>query len=183
MDARVRYTKAKIKEVFFDLIKEKPVAKITVKELCSMAEINRATFYKYYDNPYDLLNKVEGEVLDRLEAEFASLKGADLVNIFKVILKDILQQKELYLLLFSENGDGLFKERLFEYCYRENMVVVKRHFPDLSSKHQEWLYYFLAEGCNGILSQWIKGGIQEDPEEIINFLIKLIDTVNNANHK
>lgn len=180
MDARVRYTKMMIKNTFFDLLKEKAIDKITVKEICARAQINRATFYKYYDNAYDLLNKIEIQVLDHLEEEIATLKGADVTNIFRIILKDILNQREMYLVLFSENGDVLFKERLFEHCYRENMMIVKRHFPELSAKKQEWLYYFLAEGCNGILNQWIKGDMQEDPEEIILFLAKLIDTVNNT---
>ena len=45
-DARVRYTVHMIQNVFLELLKEKPVAKITVKEICEHAEINRSTFYK-----------------------------------------------------------------------------------------------------------------------------------------
>lgn len=47
-DARVRYTVHMIQNVFLELLKEKPVAKITVKEICEHAEINRSTFYKHY---------------------------------------------------------------------------------------------------------------------------------------
>lgn len=43
-DARVRYTKMRIREAFFQCLREKPVSRITVKELCDTAEINRATF-------------------------------------------------------------------------------------------------------------------------------------------
>ena len=54
-DARVRYTKMVIKQCFFRLIRQKSISKITVKEICEFAQINRSTFYKYYADPYDLL--------------------------------------------------------------------------------------------------------------------------------
>lgn len=47
-DARVRYTKMVIKNSFVKLLAKKPLEKVTVKEICELSEINRATFYKYY---------------------------------------------------------------------------------------------------------------------------------------
>ena len=47
-DHRVRLTKLLLREAFLDLLVEKPVAKITVKELCEQANVNRATFYAHY---------------------------------------------------------------------------------------------------------------------------------------
>ena len=66
-DARVRYTKMVIKNSFVKLLQSKPLSKITVKEICDLSEINRATFYKYYCDPYDLLEKIEFEFLDELQ--------------------------------------------------------------------------------------------------------------------
>ena len=66
-DARVRYTKMVIKNSFAKLLAEKPLAKVTVKEICELSEINRATFYKYYCDPFDLLDKIEQEFLNELE--------------------------------------------------------------------------------------------------------------------
>ena len=65
LDARIRYTKMVIQESFAALLKERPINRITVKEICEGAEINRATFYKYYADAYDLLDKIEEQVLAR----------------------------------------------------------------------------------------------------------------------
>jgi len=46
-DARTRYTLKVIEKSLITLLKEKPMNKITVKELCELAEINRATFYTH----------------------------------------------------------------------------------------------------------------------------------------
>ena len=62
-DARVRYTKMIIQVNFIALLKQKPLNKITVKEICEMAEINRATFYRYYLDVYNLMEQLEDEIL------------------------------------------------------------------------------------------------------------------------
>ena len=66
IDARTRYTKMMIRESFIQLLKEQPVSKITVTKICEIAEINRATFYKYYEDAFDLLQKLEQELLEEI---------------------------------------------------------------------------------------------------------------------
>ena len=60
-DRRIRYTKQTIRDSLFELMKETPVEKITVKELCAAADINRATFYAHYDTLTTLLEEIEVE--------------------------------------------------------------------------------------------------------------------------
>ena len=43
-DRRTKYTKSVIREALFDLLKEKPLAKVTVTDICKLADINRSTF-------------------------------------------------------------------------------------------------------------------------------------------
>ena len=51
LDARKRYTQMVLKQSFLKLLKEKPVNRITVKEVCALAQLNRATFYAHYIHP------------------------------------------------------------------------------------------------------------------------------------
>ena len=180
MDARVRYTKKTIRESFFSLLETTPLAKITVRAICEGAEINRATFYKYYDNPYDLLDKLENELLDHLQQRITALPSPVLTDIFYIILEDILEKREIYLILLSKNGDRLFRKRLFALCYGDNMETIRALFPSLPPKKQEWVYYFIAEGCNGLLSRWLADGFQERPEELISFIGSLIAAINRS---
>ena len=57
MDIRVKKTKRAIQKAFVALLREKPIEKITVKEIAERAEINKTTFYSHY------------ETLDALTAE------------------------------------------------------------------------------------------------------------------
>ena len=62
-DRRTQYSKRVIKESLFQLMQEKPINKITVKELCERADVNRSTFYAYYTDIYDLDRKIIKEFL------------------------------------------------------------------------------------------------------------------------
>ena len=61
MDRRVKYTKKVIKDTFLSLLEDKDISNISVKELCDIADVNRGTFYRYYEDIYDLLKKIEEE--------------------------------------------------------------------------------------------------------------------------
>ncbi|MDD6878956.1 MAG: TetR/AcrR family transcriptional regulator, partial [bacterium] len=64
-DARTRFTRMVISDCFLTLLQQKPVAKITVTELCQLAQINRATFYRHYLDIPDLMEKLEEELFDK----------------------------------------------------------------------------------------------------------------------
>lgn len=180
MDARIRYTKKTIKDAFLLLLKKQPLSKITVKAICDIAEINRATFYKYYDNAYDLLDKIELELLDDLQKKIAESESIDLMVTFRIILDDISTNRDMYVVLFSENGDGLFREKIFKSCYDTYINDIKKFFPSMDAHEQDWLYYYVAEGANGVLKQWIKNDMKESVSDVIHFLKRVIDSTNKA---
>jgi AcrR family transcriptional regulator len=61
IDRRTQYTQSVIKEAFIQLLQKMPVEKISVTEICKIAEINRGTFYIHYQDPYDVLKQIESE--------------------------------------------------------------------------------------------------------------------------
>ena len=54
-DLRVKRTKKALFESFFKLLNEKPFDEITVNELCDVAGVRRATFYKHYSDKFDFV--------------------------------------------------------------------------------------------------------------------------------
>ena len=67
MDRRVKYTKKIIKDTFLELLSKKDIKKITVSEICNIADINRATFYRYYLDVHNLLESIEDEFVCELK--------------------------------------------------------------------------------------------------------------------
>ena len=81
MDARKRYTQMVLKQSFLKLLKEKPVNRITVKEVCALAQLNRATFYAHYSDCFALMESIENELIDAFE------KSLRYVNLFDVTME------------------------------------------------------------------------------------------------
>ncbi len=64
MDIRTVKTKKAIKEAFLQLRATKALEKISVKELCKEAQINKSTFYTHYDDIYSLSDALEKEAVE-----------------------------------------------------------------------------------------------------------------------
>lgn len=165
-DARVRYTRMRIRQAFFQCLKEKPISRITVKELCDIAEINRATFYSHYDDPYDLMVKLENEALDDLRelAEKATFDKES--GILTVLLKKLKEDNGETRLLASAGGDPNFNGRisaLFYEIYRNRM---KDRLPKLGEAKEKLVYRFMAGGCSQVLALWVEEGMSAKPETV-----------------
>ena len=173
-DARVRYTKMIIQVNFVSLLKQKPLNKITVKELCELAEINRATFYRYYLDVYDLMEQVEAEILKELQETLHTATQQDVRKTLVVILEKMKQNGALYSTLFSTNGDPGFPLKIFQTCYAETASYIKEQYPNLDEVHQAWIYVYAAQGSSGILSYWINDGMAEPPEQVADMIETLI---------
>ncbi len=66
MDLREKKTKRSIKNAFLQLRAQKPLERITIKELSELAEISKATFYLHYKDIYDLSSQLQTEVIQNI---------------------------------------------------------------------------------------------------------------------
>lgn len=174
LDARVRYTKMVIQESFVKLLGQKPLNKITVKEICELAEINRATFYKYYADAYDLMDKMEDAILLELQEVMQDSVKDGVSKTVVRILEKMKEDGALYIALFSGNGDTRFPMKIFKMCYREFEGTIQRKFPQLTQTQRAWIYVYTAQGSSGILNYWISDGMTEAPEAVAGFIERLI---------
>ena len=74
MDIRIRKTEQAIKNAFIELRSKKPLEKITVKELCELAMINKSTFYSHYEDIYALSETMEQETVASIIGSIGHLK-------------------------------------------------------------------------------------------------------------
>ena len=110
---RVRLSKMLLKNALIKLLKEKPLEKITIYELCAEAQLNRVTFYKYYGSQYDLLTDIENDCFRKLE-EILSDNGSDSEDCLYRMLKALLDDEEHFKVLINSLPDKDFSTKLFD---------------------------------------------------------------------
>ena len=76
---RVQMTKKLLRESVIELMEQKPLNKISIKDICDNADVNRTTFYKYYGDQFELVKEAEDEVLEKLGEFLGNLKSDTLV--------------------------------------------------------------------------------------------------------
>lgn len=173
-DRRVKYTKKMVRHSFLQLLEEKPIGKITVKEICENADINRATFYAHYDDVYHLLEKIEEEFYQEVSLSASSMEQGNYTGIMPVgILRKIKENEELCRAMFGKYGDKEFLGKMMYFAMEDSTNAWKKLYPTIGSEKLEWLYEFIVNGCAGVIENWAKGGFEAGPEEIAMFMAQM----------
>lgn len=173
-DLRVRYTQAVIQEAFRKLLREKPLAKITVKEVCDLAEINRGTFYKHYLDCYDLMDKLQEEAIGNFERLLDSIEASGIQCVIVSILEALSGDDGLFALFQSQGRSDSFLHKLVGCCYRcmeKRIIGLPGMKPGDGDRGVN--YSFLISGCCGVIEYWIHTGMQEPPGEIADQILRL----------
>lgn len=169
-------TKLALKTAFWELYTQKPLEKITIKDITDTAGYNRGTFYLYYKDVYDIFTQVKDELLDKIEAVIQeSLRKNDKFDLSEqmAVLVELMHTYKHYgIVLLSDRGDPRFTARLKEIIW-----------PLLDR------YFITSQGCNEyqmkILSEFYLSGIiaavtkwNADPQmsidQFISFLVEKV---------
>lgn len=161
MDARTRYTLKAIKNALLSLLKEKSIEKITVREICQLAEINRATFYRHYDNQYALLEILQEEMFEEIKREVRA--QTDSSEVILRVFQLVYQHKEEWLLLLGENADPRISHKI-EHFMAEYFQVPNKN------EEGKMKYRFILAGASGVFAYWVNSGMKETPEVMAEYL-------------
>ena len=129
MDLREKKTKRSINNAFLQIRSKKPLEKITVKELCELAEISKATFYLHYRDIYDLSDTLQQQVITDIVSHLENPKDI-IFNLQKAhiqIIEGYYANQNIVHILFS---DSQFS-KLPECIESEIKKIVFEQFPEL----------------------------------------------------
>ena len=177
-DRRVRRTRKILTQALTELLQRKQVNEITVKELTDLADMNRGTFYLYYKDIYDMLDKIQDEMFEKLNAIFALREDEQVTEQTKPILLDLFrfieENQEMCRVLLSPNGDMSFLHRLNEVLREKCLHLYLGSEPVANEEDFDYRYSFVVYGCAGIIRAWVSRDCAEKPErmaELANHLI------------
>ncbi|WP_277584328.1 TetR/AcrR family transcriptional regulator [Psychrobacillus antarcticus] len=113
-------TKNAIQNAFIDLLLEKKFSKITIREIATIAQVNRETVYYHYEDKFDLLSKIEGQLITQLSEKILHLtpnsvlqeaRGA-ISTFSKSVFQYIEYHQKVFNTFLSPHSDDAFARTL-----------------------------------------------------------------------
>lgn len=170
-DARVRYTRMIIDQCFLELLTKKHFSRITVTELCTMAQINRATFYKHYQDVPQLLETMCDQILQQIH-QLIQEHAQHTDKLTMPILRYICDHAQTLKILGSSNADPELMAKIYRSCFDITYPDICERLPDAKEEERQMLYSFLSSGSAGILSRWMEQGMKQSPEAVSEILLQ-----------
>jgi len=167
---RVRITKKMLKDCLVRLLSNESIHKISVREICDGAQINRTTFYKYYGSQYDLLEDMENDVLTLINNYLHTDYSIDdytqqLIKVLDFINENI----DLCRVLLNNSVDPDFPEKLIYLPSIQQ--IISRNLPDKYSEDEmAYVFDFIINGGFSVIKKWLNKNNRESPERIAALL-------------
>ncbi|MDR0357016.1 MAG: TetR/AcrR family transcriptional regulator [Clostridiales Family XIII bacterium] len=175
-DRRVKYTKNALKESLIALLGKKSIDRISIKEICEEADINRSTFYKHYADQYDLLRQIELEVLTNIKAHLSEYNFKEYepesLQIMERIFEYVVENAKLCKVILGEHGDAAFQKEIMMLVQERSMEEWQGN-NELDDETKEYSLLFGLNGGIGLVQKWLRADLQTPAKEIAQLIISL----------
>ena len=168
---RTRLTKLLFRSAMTELLEsKKSIDKISIKEICEKAELNRSTFYAYYSRPEDLLREIENEITaSTLEHMHKEANEDDPRKAVLSFLRYIKNNDRLFRVFLAENPDPEFSASYFS----RSLQFIKTLGITFSEDEAPFIYAYILSGSAGIIIEWIRSDYSASEEYITDLLFSL----------
>ena len=165
MDLRVTKTNQAIKDAFLSLRAKAPLDKVKVKDICSVASVNKSTFYKYYQDIYAISDRLEDDTISLFLSTFTA-KDALFIDPHRFIMEfPVVMQYHQALL------DTLFRDCMPVFFDKLTKALIAYYQPEnYTASGEIQLSYVL----NGIFQTMYELQDKYSPECLADHLSEII---------
>ncbi len=168
---RVKMTNMLLNESFLKFLSVKPLSRITIKEICEDADMNRSTYYAHFTDPYDQLKKLETDIMVDMTIYVDSIVTEGLrddkkqYQIIRRILEYIQSKRHVFQILLGKSGDldlqrdilTFFGERIFSQGQKQDQKMGYR-------------FIYASTGSFGMIYQWITEDNKIDVDTLADWI-------------
>lgn len=168
---RTRLSKILLKNALMDLLSEKgSVTKISVRELCERADLNRSTFYAHYSEPKELLEEVEAELLDATREHLQKIGAENDIGAHRYLLSFLIYIKENdkpFRTMLIDAGDPEFRSKFMQQSIIQFVENLNISFP---KDQEQYIYSYILNGSTGVIIQWMRSDYSIDENALVDLL-------------
>lgn len=173
LDRRIKKTKKALLQSLTKLMSKKKINSITVTELTDLADVNRSTFYFYYKDIFDMVDKVETELINNFSEAYEKFSKEattydDLLSFFIYLFEFVQVNGEMFKIFLGHDGDYTFIEKL-----KDAIKHCKIPLDDTASEIEaHYCMPFAISGCIGVIQQWLDDDMNVSPKDMAAILVK-----------
>lgn len=198
VDRRIVRTKQMLRDALIDLIDERGLEGLTVRDLTQRAGLNRGTFYLHYKDIQDLLEQSKEEVLKGLTD--AVTKAANCRKSHEEIIAEagmaeggegkqpltphhtaveafayFARHARFFTVMMGPNGDPCFflewKRAMMKDMHRKSLTFQ----PDDAnlSIPRDYLVAYIVSAHLGVIQHWFESGMKLSPQEMAELMTRL----------
>lgn len=167
-------TKQLIADSLKKLMAEKPLNKISIRELVADCGVNRQTFYYHFQDIYALLEWIiEKEIVSVLGNTDNFLTWQEAGVYFLRYLK---QNSTVVLCALNSMGRTSLKKLLFNDIFKIATLYIENVSSDIKVSEENFnhIVHFYAISFGALLEDWLSTGMPNEPEEMIDVLSTIV---------
>ena len=168
MESKRDLTKELLADCFRELMLTMPFDKITIKTITDRAGLIRSTFYKHFQDKYEVLEWIFDTNIARAAREL--LENDHDYDAVLLLIKGLEQDKDFYRKALSIEGPNSFMDILQKYVYSCFLTIahkyplkVKETIPVLTDDR---IASFYTNGLVSIIYSWLKEGCYCSADEL-----------------
>jgi len=172
---RVQMTKKLLRESVLELMVEKPLNKITIKDICDNANVNRTTFYKYYGDQFALVKEAEDEVLEKLGEFLQNLNtDSEKISLLETFLVYIKNNGYAYHILLKNSSDASFSYRLMHVAL--DKLMADKYYLGIKEDEKKYVYNLIVMGAINTIDLWINNNFDIEVGTLAKLMYNFINS-------
>lgn len=170
-DRRIRKTKKQLRQGLAKLMSSKSINEITVKELVEEVDINRSTFYLHYTDIYNMLEKIENELMEEIMSIITfneeNLKDKeDSYPFLEKLFTMLDNNRDICKALIGPHGDMSFVTKIEEYISKNTEQYSSKLFQKEIQDDMKYIHAYCITGCVGMIKTWIINNPADSPQHM-----------------
>lgn len=170
MNRKRAYSQRVIQEAFLELSKTTLISKITVTDICRVADVNRTTFYSNYDDISALVESIVSELHQKLFAIMSQYGRMDNEEFYLALL-NIIKENATLCLIFPQLSEREFKAMKIDFSFP--IKARNRRSKGGSSGKFNIAMEYIMWGTGLVIVKWLRRGMNPPAEELAKELCEI----------
>ena len=156
------FTKKAIKETFLALLDERPLNKITVKDIVESCGINRNSFYYHFEDLPALVEEIIAEQVQELIASYPTIDSLE--DCFDAAVSFVQKNRRAVIHLYNSLSRDVFERHLMEVCLYVVTTYIDALFAGQKTdeKDKQMLIRYHKCAFFGHVVDWLNSGMKDD---------------------